>query len=826
MSVAAFFRDPRVQSALAGGKSAQAEGMVREFLGQFRLEDCTAVQLLALADLATQAGDASIAREALRRALEQPAQRHLAHYKLGRIELAEHGLAAAESAFRAGAELDPEFAHNWAGLARALQLQGRVEEAIEAAERFAGFGVRPHAKDSLRMLADLADVLYDRNERARSLPLYDLVLRFNAERPRDITRLGEAHIARGELDAAIRLLKPHAERQQLDPWGRRALAQALSQTGAHDEAVAVSESAAREDPANKGFLNTYLDALVRGGNPAQWRDALARNADLLGDAGTTEIEARLAIAEADLPRAAAILARQSCPPRSRLYHLSIETAYAALGAGQAEPAQALSAHVIQAAPDDRYAKLLRIDTCFRQQLWEEAGRVLATMTDEERQLPHVRLKRFEHACFVRDFALADELRREIEAADMPTRQFMLPVFRFLAERKDWQAVVDRALAWLDPSLQYGQIGYVLYRAAKHTGRQAEMIAAIEAIEAWEAHPDLSQLRAILLLDRAETLPALERLAADPSLATQAVLRHKLTAKYEILSRALARGGSRAIFLCSDRNYLCATFVALHTIRQQIDTRGTEFFIVTDDDIQDAATRFAAPFIDAGLALRIVPAAEIVGTPERLDPRYGLFTSGHMLASSAYYRIFFAKYLGQRGTHERALYLDSDVLVRGRLEPLFIQDLAGQPISARLEPMRAEVKRAIALHDLKDNRYFNSGVLLFDLRHDQMQTALDRAIAAIMDDATTLLFHDQCALNLGFREGFRNLDPIWNYAVTEQTELADIAPNAAILHFLERPKPWSAAYTGEAAILWFDQWRETARFLGEALAIELFAMIED
>lgn len=826
MSVAAFFRDPRVQTALTGGKPAQAGGIVRDFFAQFRFEDCSPVQLLALADLAAQGGDAGVARQALVRVLDQPTQRHLAQYKLGRVELSEKNLEAAEAAFRAGTEADPDFAHNWVGLARTLQLQNRIEEAISAAERFAAFGVRPHAKDSMRMLSELGDVLFDRNERVRSLPLYAVVVRFNADRPRDGIRLGEAYIARGDFPEAVRVLRAQHDRQRLDVWGRRAFAVALSHTGAHDEALPIAEGVAREDPKNGGFLYAYMDVLSRAQDPARWRDALARNEDLLGITGAAELRARLAILDGDLPRAAEVLAAQPCPPKSRLYYLCFETAYAALGAGLLDLALALSGRVIEAAPEDSYAKLLRIDVCFRQQLWEEAGEVLAAMTEAEHQLPHVRLKRFEHACFVGDFASAETLRAELEASEMPTKQFMLPVFRFLAERKDWNGLLDRALTWLDPSFSYGQIGYVLYRAAKHTSRQADLIAGIEAVEGWENHEDLARLRAILLLDRAETLPALERLGLDPSFTRQEVMRHKLAAKHEILARALAQGTRRAVFLCTNRNYLCATFVALHTIRQQIDTRGTDFFIVVDDDIYEAGNRFATPFIDAGLSLRVVPAADVVSATERLYASYGLFTSGHMLASAAYYRIFFAKYLCKLGTYDRALYVDSDVLVRNRLEPLFIQDLNNQPMSARLETMRPEVKRAIALHGLQDNRYFNSGVLLFDLRHEQVEASLDGAVAAIMDEQTTLLFHDQCALNLGFKPGFRELDLIWNYPMNEPTRLAEIPQDAAILHFLDRPKPWSPAYNGDAAIIWFDRWRETASFLGESLAVELFAMIED
>jgi lipopolysaccharide biosynthesis glycosyltransferase len=114
----------------------------------------------------------------------------------------------------------------------------------------------------------------------------------------------------------------------------------------------------------------------------------------------------------------------------------------------------------------------------------------------------------------------------------------------------------------------------------------------------------------------------------------------------------------------------------------------------------------------------------------------------------------------------------------------------------------------------------------DLQHPGLAAALDTAVQAIADQGVTLLYHDQCALNLGFREQFADLDMAWNYPVTETTTLADIPAETGILHFLDRPKPWSAAYGGEAGPLWFDKWREAADFIGDAAAMTLFAEIQD
>jgi lipopolysaccharide biosynthesis glycosyltransferase len=826
MTVAAFFRDSRVRNALAGSPPAQASGVLQDFFVQFDYADCSPSELLALADLATRCGDNVVARTALVRVIESGKRLHLAHYKLGRLNSAAEDFAAAAEHFSAGVSADPDFAYNWMGSARALHALGRKEEACGLAERFVGFGVRPHASSELAVLADLGDYLFDAGERPRSLKLYELVVKFGAERPRDAVRLAEANISIGDHGTALRLLQAQEKRNRLDVWGRRALAVCYSHSGEHARAIALAEAVALADPANDGFVITYLDVLARARDLTCMRDALERHAAILRPDGVAELRARVRLAEGDIEGAAANIAQADFGYQSRLYYLYFETTYAALGSGLVDVALTLGERLAAIAPHDNFVKLLRIDSFFRQQMWEQAGEILAAMTPEENEKPHVVLKRFEYACFIGDLAQAEALRMELEAMELPNKQFLLPVFRFLAERGRWDGLMERALIWLDAQLNYAQIGYVLFRAAKHTGRQPAMISAVEAIDGWQSRPDLVRLRAALACDRAETLPEIERLSRDPSIAGDAVLRHKLEVKREVLARALAQGGRRALFLCTDRNYLAATIVALHSLTTVIDRRDVDFFIVLDDELVEMTQRFTAAFTQAGFTLTIVAASRVVAEAEKLYASYGLFTSGHILSSAAYYRIYFARYLAGLGSYDRAIYVDSDIVVRAKLDPLFLTDLGGKPLGARLESMRPEVRRAIALHGLADNRYFNSGVLLFDLRHERLGAGLDGAVAAILDDQVALLFHDQCALNLGFRSDFTDLDKIWNFPVNEPTPMAEVPPDAAILHFLDRPKPWSAAHGGEAATLWFERWRETAAFIGAENAMALLAQVQD
>ncbi len=827
MNVGLFFRDPRVQAAMAGPRRADTAMLIEEFFSTYSYADCTAAQLLALADLAARCNNTEIAREALLRVIESGTREHLARYRLGRILLSESQPVEAAAQFILGVQADDSFPHNHMGAARALFTQGLRADASEYAEHFIGFGVRPHGLEDLAVLGEIADDIFDTGQRDRGLPIYRFLYGIGAQQPRHVVRLAEALMGAGDYDEACRMLRAQTSQHGSDKWSDRALALCHSHQGDHEGAASLALRAVQAEPTNAGFVSTYVRVLGNARDPVAIRAAMAEHAALLSPVDIAELGIRLNLAENNLSGAVDIVRGAEIAPGTRLFHLGIETAYAGLNAGHPEIATSLADMLSAISPESDAIKILRIDTCFRLLLWEDAGEILATMPPAPDERPQISMKRLEYACFMGDRQTASAAARRMEElAPRAGRQVMLPVFRYYAEQQDWNGVIDRALAWLDGALNYKQIGFVLFRAAKHSFRQREVIDAIEAIPGWAERAGLLTLRNHLASDLAHTVADITALEEDPAAAHDAALLHKLAVRREVMTGPVPTSPRQAVLLCTDRNYLCATIVALHGATHAIDTASADFYVVCDDDIADLARASTAAFISSGISLTIMAASEVIGGAARLLPEYGLFTSGHRLSSAAYYRIYFAQHLQRLGLHERALYVDSDVVMAGRLDGLWHADLCGHPVAARLESIRPEVRRAIAHHGLSDGRYFNSGVLLFDLRHPDLARALTASMDAVADENVRLLYHDQCALNLGFRAGFADLDVAWNFPVTEATVLAELPGDAAVLHFLDRPKPWSAAYGGEAGPLWFEKWRQLAAFVGSETALTLLAEIRD
>lgn len=163
-----------------------------------------------------------------------------------------------------------------------------------------------------------------------------------------------------------------------------------------------------------------------------------------------------------------------------------------------------------------------------------------------------------------------------------------------------------------------------------------------------------------------------------------------------------------------------------------------------------------------------------------------------LNKSAYYRIFLIKQLTQdyRSTHRRALYLDADTLVLSSLEELLQEDMQ-QPLHATSEDqLQGLVRTAKAVNSL-DN-YFNSGVLLFDLQHEDLERLIDKTIETAMTKQHKLILQDQCALNVGFDGYVHSLSDQYNYML-HCKPLVQSHRHVSILHFTGRTKPWQKAY---------------------------------
>ena len=154
---------------------------------------------------------------------------------------------------------------------------------------------------------------------------------------------------------------------------------------------------------------------------------------------------------------------------------------------------------------------------------------------------------------------------------------------------------------------------------------------------------------------------------------------------------------------------------------------------------------------------------------------------------------------------KILYLDSDILVRGDITPLFSIDIENNyaAVVKDFKPLTYKPSQLVKLN-VFHTAYFNSGVMLLNLeklRKDGIKDKLYKYRASGIN-----YFMDQDALNVIFAENVKYLDLKWNtisstvgafnkdelaeyYNLGQIKSKSDIYDQAIIIHLTTKYKPW-------------------------------------
>jgi len=191
-------------------------------------------------------------------------------------------------------------------------------------------------------------------------------------------------------------------------------------------------------------------------------------------------------------------------------------------------------------------------------------------------------------------------------------------------------------------------------------------------------------------------------------------------------------------------------------------------------------------------------------PDTFDTAH---TSSH-ITKEAYYRLLAQKLLPESA--ERVLYLDGDLVVtkslRGLYDMSFVDESGKENFYVVCEGpgvSRREWEIYDSLGIPHDYPYFNSGVLLMNLKLLRQEFDLQILFDFISARGENLKYHDQDTLNALFYDKVIYADwHIYNQTVLhirDNAEAAHRLENAAIIHYAGSDKPWKHDYK----FYWFD-----------------------
>jgi len=196
----------------------------------------------------------------------------------------------------------------------------------------------------------------------------------------------------------------------------------------------------------------------------------------------------------------------------------------------------------------------------------------------------------------------------------------------------------------------------------------------------------------------------------------------------------------------------------------------------------------------------------------MGDKYEKLSTGRRWATPTYYR-FSIPWITKK---KKAIYLDSDLLIRKDIKNLFDIDLEGYCYAAVVDGSANEKH---ILPNLKGNitiekgNYYNSGVLLLncDKIRKEMPATFANLLLKHQKEKDSYRFLDQDILNIACHNKIKKLPPKYNFVlnsyyggmlgVYEETgkiytenkkEFEFAQKDATIVHFI-RPKPWEGEY---------------------------------
>jgi lipopolysaccharide biosynthesis glycosyltransferase len=157
-------------------------------------------------------------------------------------------------------------------------------------------------------------------------------------------------------------------------------------------------------------------------------------------------------------------------------------------------------------------------------------------------------------------------------------------------------------------------------------------------------------------------------------------------------------------------------------------------------------------------------------------------------TSVYYKMFFPLLIDS--SVKKILYLDTDMLVINSLNELYQTDLEGFPLAAVYDNY---VKIQPDLGIIEEGKYFNSGMMLIDVKKWNIEQISQKAINFLQIYPEQIKFVDQCALNAVLKDNWLRVEEKFNliYSYIPQDlsnlQLQEFIKDKVVIHFtLQRP----------------------------------------
>lgn len=238
---------------------------------------------------------------------------------------------------------------------------------------------------------------------------------------------------------------------------------------------------------------------------------------------------------------------------------------------------------------------------------------------------------------------------------------------------------------------------------------------------------------------------------------------------------MTNNNTQHIYFCADRKYLACTSATMASVLDNANSETQIVFHIISDDITPADAE------KLGLLSKIKPCKIETHLISIEDfKQYADMDFGYMSLSTLY-RFKIMEYIPKN--IDKVLYLDGDMIVTAPLDDLFATDLSDFYAGV------VEEKGAFQAQNLrlKSGRYFNAGMILFNVKALKTHDILAEALTYYKKNKDRIVSHDQDILNGMWDQKVKFLDQKFNVP-----SFVKKFKNPIIIHYTGFvKKPWHA-----------------------------------
>lgn len=253
-----------------------------------------------------------------------------------------------------------------------------------------------------------------------------------------------------------------------------------------------------------------------------------------------------------------------------------------------------------------------------------------------------------------------------------------------------------------------------------------------------------------------------------------------------------------IFFSVNDAYVPYLAVALNSIKTNASSSYDYRIHILNDDISSRNRRALSRFSGKNFSVEFIPLSEkmksIAGVSRLENHRFEAFAS-----MTIYFRLFIPALFPQ---YEKAIYLDSDIVVPGDISKLWEVELGDKLIGAcadySIQHIAPFMHYIDAYVGVDHRRYINSGVLLMNLKRLRQTDLAGRFMSWMKKYRFETVAPDQDYLNALCWNCIKYLDPSWDTMPSDAMPRIE-APQ--IIHFNLDSKPWLSEYGPYHDVFW-------------------------